>query len=137
MSEKSRSQLVAEYKSILSDVINARPSGTRQRLAALLNKNRSFISQLTNPEYSTPIPAKHISSIFETCDFSDNQKEQFLDAYKMAHPAAKLETIGENSNKEIVVNVGVFESNDLNKALEKMIQEYAQSAYKILKGLDR
>ena len=35
------------------------PSGTRQRLAAALGKNRSFVTQITSPAYATPIPARH------------------------------------------------------------------------------
>ena len=31
---------------------------TRQRLAAALAKNRSFISQITNPAYATPVPGE-------------------------------------------------------------------------------
>ena len=43
------SAAVAAYKRILADVLDRRPSGTRQRLAAALGKNRSFVSQITNP----------------------------------------------------------------------------------------
>ena len=55
---------VAAYKSILQAVINNRPSGTRQRLAAAIGKNRSFVSQITNPVYPTPVPAQHLEAIF-------------------------------------------------------------------------
>ena len=51
------SKALAEYKTILRRVLDSRPSGTRQRLAEALGKNRSFISQISNPAYSTPIPA--------------------------------------------------------------------------------
>jgi dihydroxyacetone kinase len=43
---------VAEYKRILQQVLENRPSGTRLSLAETLGKNRSFISQITNPSYS-------------------------------------------------------------------------------------
>ena len=45
---------------MLSTVIDQRPSGTRQRLADALGKHRSFVTQITSPAYSTPIPAKHL-----------------------------------------------------------------------------
>ena len=77
---------VVEYKKILTDVLETRPSGTRQRLAAALGKNRSFISQITNPAYATPIPANHIDLIFEICHFSMDAKRRFLDAYRRGHP---------------------------------------------------
>ena len=63
-------EAVARYKAILQRVIDNRPSGTRQRLAGALGKNRSFVSQITNPAYATPIPARHIETIFEICHFS-------------------------------------------------------------------
>ena len=56
---------VFEYKRVLQQVLENRPSGTRQSLAEALGKHRSFISQITNPNYSVPIPARHIESIFE------------------------------------------------------------------------
>ena len=40
---------VSAYKRMLLGVIDRRPSGTRQRLATALAKNRSFVSQITNP----------------------------------------------------------------------------------------
>jgi hypothetical protein len=46
---------VAEYKRILQRVLENRPSGTRQRLATALGTNRSFVSQIANPAYTTPI----------------------------------------------------------------------------------
>ena len=42
-----------------------RPSGTRQRLAGALGKNRSFVSQIANPAYPVPIPVQHLETIFE------------------------------------------------------------------------
>ena len=43
------SSAVADYKRILQQVLENRPAGTRLRLAEALGKNRSFISQITNP----------------------------------------------------------------------------------------
>ena len=77
---------VAAYKAVLRQVLDARPSGTRQRLAGVLGKNRSFVSQIANPAYQTPIPARHLTAIFETCRFSDTDKQRFLTAYAEAHP---------------------------------------------------
>ena len=51
---------LVEYKRVLEEVLNNRPSGTRMRLATALGKNRSFISQISNPLYPTPIPAIHL-----------------------------------------------------------------------------
>ena len=58
--ETENSVAVARYKGVLQQVLEARPSGTRQRIAAALGKNRSFVSQIANPAYATPIPARHL-----------------------------------------------------------------------------
>ena len=75
---------IEAYKTILRDVLDQRPSGTRQRLATALGKNRSFISQMSNPAYSAPIPAPHLEIIFEICHFPPSDKRAFLDAFRRA-----------------------------------------------------
>src|SRR5260370_37109603 len=77
---------VAAYKTVLRKILDQRPSGTRQRLATALGKNRSFVSQISNPTYSVPIPVKHLDLIFETCHFPPPEKNAFLRAYTNAHP---------------------------------------------------
>jgi hypothetical protein len=84
--DEQGAEAVALYKRLLADVIDRRPSGTRQRLAAALGKNRSFISQITNPNYLTPIPARHLDTLFEICHFSAEEKRRFIDTYTRAHP---------------------------------------------------
>ncbi len=82
---------VAEYKGVLRRVLDNRPSGTRQRLALALGKNRSFVSQIANPSYPVPIPAQHVETIFEVCHFSLDERKSFLEAYRHAHARRKLE----------------------------------------------
>src|SRR5258708_13538739 len=77
---------VADYKVILRRVLDNRPSGTRLKLAAALGKNRSFVTQITNPAYLVPIPAKHAAIIFEVCHLSSSERAAFLDTYGRAHP---------------------------------------------------
>ena len=77
---------VADYKLILRRALDNRPSGTRLKLAAALGKNRSFVSQITNPAYLVPIPAKHVPIIFEVCHLAGAERAAFLEAYGRAHP---------------------------------------------------
>jgi hypothetical protein len=77
---------VAAYKLILKRVLDNRPSGMRHRLALALGKNRSFISQMANPAYATPAPARHLETIFELCRFTRAERTAFLEAYARAHP---------------------------------------------------
>jgi hypothetical protein len=81
-----RSNAVGAYKHLLAEILLRRPSGTRQRLAVALGKNRSFVSQIANPAYATPIPANHLEVIFEVCHFSAEEKRRFIALYAEAHP---------------------------------------------------
>ncbi len=85
-------------------MLDRRPSGTRQRLANALGKNRSFVSQISNPAYPVPIPAPHIEIIFDICHFSPAERQAFLDAFQRAHPnrssrAAARRACGRSSSK--------------------------------------
>lgn len=112
----------AIYKRQLAAILERRPSGTRQRLALALGKHRSFISQITNPAYATPVPASHLDVIFELCHFSPSEQQQFLAAYRKAHPrrarpreekpaglSITLPDLGDdNRNRKLQVLVGRF-----------------------------
>jgi hypothetical protein len=118
---------VAAYKSILQAVINNRPSGTRQRLAAAIGKNRSFVSQITNPVYPIPIPAQHLDAIFSICHFSPAEREAFLLAYRYAHPG-RVEVVdqGRRPMRRVVVELPDFGDRAKNRAAEEMLAEIAR-----------
>lgn len=84
--EDGRDGGVAAYKTILRDVLDRRPAGTRQRLAGALGTNRSFISQITNPAYPVPIPPQHVPLLLDTIHLSPSERGAFLAAYERAHP---------------------------------------------------
>ena len=84
--EPAEAGAVAVYKRIFKEVIDKRPSGMRLRLANAIGKNRSFISQISNPSYPVPIPVQHLNTIFDVCHFSPQAKAAFLRAYARAHP---------------------------------------------------
>src|SRR6478736_2748597 len=77
MAREETEDAIIAYKSILTQIIDNRPSGTRQRLATELGKHRSFVTQITSPTYATP---------FRVCHFSAAEQERFLGAYQNAHP---------------------------------------------------
>src|SRR5262245_56606981 len=83
---EQRSAAMVAYKTILRDVLDRRPSGTRQRLATALGKNRSFVTQIANPAYLVPVPVQHLPVIFEICHFSAAERDAFINAYHAAHP---------------------------------------------------
>jgi hypothetical protein len=81
-----RAEKIAGYKTLLRSVIERRPSGLRGRLAMALGKHKSFVSQITNPSYTVPIPATDLTTIFEICHLAPAEREQFLALYREAHP---------------------------------------------------
>lgn len=119
---------VAAYKAILSNALDNRPSGTRLKLAAALGKNRSFVSQITNPNYPVPIPVQHIEIIFEVCHLSITEKAGFLDAYHQAHPRRLAGKDKLNHTRTITVTVPDLGDSRKNRALEELIADFAARA---------
>ena len=134
--DKAREQsgsAVAEYKRILARVLDNRPSGTRQRLAVELGKNRSFVSQIANPSYSTPIPAQHLDLIFEVCLFPAADRRAFLEAYGRAHPG-KLERLRHRKDhrlRPVTVYVPDLEDEAKNHALDRLLADIAMRIGKL------
>lgn len=78
---------VSAYKDILREAIEIRPSGLRKKISDAIGTNRSFVSQITNPNYKVPIPPHYIQPIMDVCHLSPLERARFLDAYLAVHPA--------------------------------------------------
>ncbi|MDX1424300.1 MAG: hypothetical protein R3322_14245 [Kiloniellales bacterium] len=125
-------EALAEYKTILRRVLDSRPSGTRQRLAEALGKNRSFISQISNPAYSTPIPAQHIEHIVKLCHFSPGEKAAFMDAYGRAHPRRARRAAETHELRRLVLQVPDLGDPGLNDAYDHLVAEFADKMGRLL-----
>jgi hypothetical protein len=124
---------VATYKRVLQDVLERRPSGMRQRLAEALGKNRSFISQISNPTYPTPIPAQHVEPIFEICHFSPAERDRFLDAYRQAHPQ-RGRTLGHQDRvRRITLTLPDLEDEQKNRRLEAALADLAERIAQLIR----
>jgi len=117
---------VGRYKQLLKRVLDNRPSGTRQRLAQALGKNRSFVSQIANPAYATPIPVQHLQSIFEICHFSHDERREFLELYAAAHPRRHMVVREVPRQRTITITVPDFGDPRKNRAIDDMIAELAR-----------
>lgn len=117
---------VAEYKAILQRVLEARPSGTRQRIATALAKNRSFVTQITSPAYDTPIPARHVDLILEICHFSPAEREAFSAAYARAHPSRHAPRRAEPRTRAHVVYLPDLGSAEKNRRLDTLIADFVE-----------
>lgn len=123
-------EAVAAYKRMLAEIIDRRPSGTRQRLASALSKNRSFVSQITNPLYPTPVPASHIDLIFEVCHFSSAERRDFLRLYAKAHPKRAV-TAGERRST-LAVHLPDLGDDGRNRKLQALVGDFVRQIVKLV-----
>jgi hypothetical protein len=121
---RDASSAVAEYKAILKVVLEGRPSGMRQRLAEAIGKNRSFISQISNPSYQVPIPARHLALIFEICHFSAPERIAFLRAYSRAHPGRLGAASETRPERKITLALPDLGNAGKNQQLETLIFDF-------------
>ena len=135
MNDDASNATVADYKRLLQQVCDNRPSGTRGRLALALGTNRSFVSQLVNPVYAMPIPAQHLETIFEVCHFSPIEREAFLSAYDEAHPGRRDSGEPSVGTQVISVTVPDLGSPRRNQAVDAMMAEYARQLARLAAAL--
>jgi hypothetical protein len=129
----ARAISVAAYKALLREVLDRRPSGTRQRLANALSKNRSFVSQISNPAYLVPIPAPHIDVIFEVCHFSPREKKAFLEAFNRAHPNRLKPRRGSHGVRTLKLEVADFGDPATNREFDEMVRETARRLSRLMR----
>lgn len=123
---------VAAYKRIFKEVLDNRPSGMRLRLAHAMGKNRSFVSQISNPAYPVPIPVQHLNTIFDVCHFPPTTKTAFLEAYARAHPR-RIGQLDEIPRERIItLHLPDLGSSKRNARLEALMQEFARRLATVL-----
>jgi hypothetical protein len=115
--------LVRAYKTILNRILDQRPSGTRQRLADVLGKNRSFVTQITSPAYATPVPHKHVETILAVCHAGPAERASFLAAYRRAHhDAGRMAEPGRS--RQLSLTVPDFGDDKTNAAFDRAISDF-------------
>jgi hypothetical protein len=123
-SESEAEEAIRAYKTVLSAIIDQRPSGMRQRLADALGKHRSFVTQISSPTYTIPIPAKHLPTIFSVCHFSAAERDHFLAAYRRAHPGKIPAAAGVRKTRHISLIVPDLGDDKQNAALDRAVNEF-------------
>jgi hypothetical protein len=123
---------VAGYKRIFKEVLDSRPSGMRIRLAHAMGKNRSFVSQISNPSYPVPVPVQHLNTIFEVCHFPPAAKQAFLRAYARAHPRRLGQLAKTPRDRAITLYVPDLGSPRRNGKVDALLQEFARRLTAIL-----
>lgn len=128
---------VARYKAYLRDCIDRRPSGMRQKLATALGKHKSFVSQITNPNYSVPIPAGDLRLIFEVCHLAPEEQEHFLALYEKAHPNRAARARGPfNRPHELRIVLPAFQSEETARQVEKTIIDVANRVIRVAQSAE-
>ncbi|MGF6175030.1 hypothetical protein [Ensifer sp. 4252] len=124
MAREASEEATVAYKAILADIIDGRPSGTRQRLAAALGKHRSFVTQITSPAYPTPLPSRHLPTIFRVCHMSPAEQERFLDAYGRAHPGKLPEVATSEGLRTLTLMVPDTGDERKNRHFDEAVAEF-------------
>lgn len=121
---------IKSYKERLRAVIERCPSGTKLRIAEKTGTSKSFVSQISNPNYVIPIPHKYLESIIEICDFSESEEKSFREAYQTAHPP----TDDLESRNEMRIPLPNFKDPEQKEKAEEAIRSAAKT---ILDLIDR
>ena len=124
LDQTGEASAVAEYKRIFKEVLDSRPSGMRIRLAHAMGKNRSFVSQISNPAYPVPVPVQHLNTIFEVCHFPPAAKQAFLRAYARAHPRRLGQLAKTPRDRTLSLHLPDLGSARRNGKVDALLQEY-------------
>jgi hypothetical protein len=130
--EPAEAGAVAVYKRIFKEVLDSRPSGMRLRLAHAMGKNRSFVSQISNPAYPVPIPVQHLTTIFDVCHFPPQAKAGFLRAYARAHPRRIGRLTEGPHERTLTLHLPDLGSAKRNAELDALLQEFARRLIAIM-----
>lgn len=125
MPREQTDEAIKAYKQTLSKLIDKRPSGTRQRLADALGKHRSFVTQMTSTAYGTPVPVRHLPTIFAVCHFSVDERKAFLDSYNLAHPDRSAEISGGVRMRHLAIMVHDLGNERKNRLFDEALAEFA------------
>lgn len=131
--KNAKQDLIGQYKSILRQCIDQRPSGLRRKLAEVLGTHKSFVSQITNPSDGTPIPSRHLEAIVDVCHLSPVESRAFLDAYRAAHPEQLAPSESHRHYRTLHIQVPVLEDRLRQKALENLVRDTVRRICDLIK----
>jgi hypothetical protein len=97
-----------------------------------MGKNRSFVSQISNPAYPVPVPVQHLNTIFEVCHFPPAAKQAFLRAYARAHPRRLGQLAKTPRDRTLTLHLPDLGSAKRNGKVDALLQEFAHRLTAIL-----
>ena len=132
-----RLETIRRYKTLLKEVVDRRPSGIRLKIAESISRNKSFVSQITNPNYKTPIPERHLDRIFEVVHFTPEEKTNFLESYWLAHPKARgrVPVVRHGHGlRTIKVELARLDSPVREARLDQLVRDFARRVGELMKA---
>ncbi len=134
--EPAREELIRSYKTILQDIVDRRPSGLRLKIAQGIGRNKSFVSQITSPNYTIPVPRRHLEVIFELAHFSPEEKARFLDCYRRAHPrvAAQAAAPVAGDHRVLELELPRLASTELEEHVDQLVRDFARRVTALMKS---
>jgi hypothetical protein len=129
-------ELIKVYKQRLGEIIDRRPSGTRQRIADALGKHRSFVTQMTSNLYPTPVPEPHLTTIFAVCHFSAEERRLFLADYRAAHPERAGGSDDSRRTRHVTLTVPDLGDERKNRLFDEALAEFARKTGSIFSDKD-
>jgi hypothetical protein len=130
----STEEAIKAYKLVLARIIDKRPSGTRQRLADVLGKHRSFVTQMTGAAYPTPVPERHVPALFSVCHFSADERAEFLAAYQIAHPDRAVRIGADQRMRHVTLMLPDMGDDERNRRFDEALGEFVQRLGSIING---
>ena len=97
-----------------------------------MGKNRSFVSQISNPAYPVPIPIQHLNTIFDVCHFPPHAKTGFLQAYARAHPRRVGRLAEVPRERTMTLHLPDLGTAKRNGQVDALMQEFARRLVAIL-----
>ena len=129
-----QAELVAAYKELLRGYLEKRPSGLRKRMSDAIGTNRSFVSQITNPKYSVPIPSHYVHKLIAVCHLSAAERDEFLAAYLAAHPG-QAELLDNNAMAdEITIDLSAVRDEGQRSLIKQALKAMAESLIALASG---
>jgi len=125
---REKLELIRAYKRVLHDALNARPAGVRLRIADTIGTNKSFVSQITNPRYNTPLPAKYVEPLLDAVRPTAAERDRFLALYHEAHHMAGKRAGRPATEKARVLRIELprLGSRSLERRVDTLVQELAR-----------
>lgn len=132
----NQAELIAAYKELLRGYLEKRPSGLRKRISDAIGTNRSFVSQITNPKYSVPIPSHYVHKLIAVCHLSPPERTAFIAAYLEAHPgqAELLERPDLIEQQSVTIDLSAIRDESQRELIKQTLRYTADSLISLANG---